>query len=109
MKIDRSVFYRAPYITGPSWVLVSLKFGKTPVEGPLVLRVLTPGAIDPLPKFDVENHVAEVLAGVAQANSEFDGHLEVEAVEIVPDDYPRKFQAQHVAYKIACAVLSDQV
>ena len=109
MKIDRSVFYRAQHVTGPACVLVSLKFEKTPVGGPLVLRILTLRAIDPLPKFDVENHVAEVLRGVAQANSEFDGHLEVEAVEIVTDDYPEKFQAQHVAYKIACAVLSDQV
>lgn len=109
MKIDRSVFYRAQHVTGPACVLVSLKFGKTPDGGPLVLRVLTPRAIDPLPKFEVENHVAEVLAGVAQANKEFDGNLVVEAVEIVPDDYPRKFQAQHVAYEIACAVLSDQV
>jgi hypothetical protein len=88
---------------------VSLKFGKTPDGGPLVLRVLSPRTVDPMPKFNVENHVAEVLAGVAQANSEFNGSLEVEAVELVPDDYPKKFQAQHVAYKIACAVLSDQV
>lgn len=74
-----------------------------------MIRILAPKSVDPVPKFDVDNHVAEVLAGVAQANNEFNGSLEVEAVEVVPDDYPRKFQAQHVAYKIACAVLNDQV
>jgi hypothetical protein len=49
------------------------------------------------------------MAGVAEANREYNGQLEVEAVEIVPDDYPGKFQAQHVAYKIACAVLKGDV
>ncbi|WP_156481267.1 hypothetical protein [Herbaspirillum rubrisubalbicans] len=65
--------------------------------------------IDPAPKFDVENHLAEILAGVAQANHELDGQLEVQAVEIIPDDYPKKSQVQHIAYKIACAVLKNQV
>jgi hypothetical protein len=109
MQISRSVFYRAQHVTGPACVLVSLKFGTTPDGGPLVIRILAPKMIDPVPKFDVENHVAEVLAGVAQANSELGGSLEVEAVELVPDDYPKRFQARHVAYTIACAVLNDQV
>jgi hypothetical protein len=109
MQIHRSVFYRAQHVTGPAAVLVSLRFGRAPEGGPLVIRILAPRTVDPSPKFDVDNHIAEVLAGVAQANSEFNGSLEVEAVEIVPDDYPKKFQAQHVAYKIACAVLNDQV
>lgn len=109
MQIDRSVFYRAQHVTGPACVLVSLKFGKTPDGGPLVIRILPPKMTDRVAKFDVENHVAKVLAGVAQANSEFNGILQVEAIELIPDDYPRRLQAQHVAYKIACAVLNDQV
>lgn len=109
MQINRSVFYRAQHVTGPACVLVSLKFGRTPDGGPLVIRILTPKMVNPEPKFDVENYVAEVIAGVAQANAEFDGYLEVEAVELVPDDYPQRFQVQHVAYTIACAVLNNQV
>lgn len=62
-----------------------------------------------MPKFDVKNHVEEILAGVQRANSEFNGALEVEAIEIVPDDYPSKLQANHVAYQIACAVLNDKI
>ncbi|WP_157786914.1 hypothetical protein [Herbaspirillum rubrisubalbicans] len=109
MEIDRSTFYRAQHITGPAAVLISIKFGNMPAEGPTVLRILSKQATEPTPKFDVENHLAEILAGVAQANHELDGRLEVQAVEIIPDDYPRKFQAQHIAYKIACAVLKNQV
>jgi len=40
-------------------------------------------------QFDLANHVAEVLAGVARANLETGGALEVEAIEVVPDDYQR--------------------
>jgi hypothetical protein len=109
MQIHRSVFYRAQHITGPTAVLVSLRFGTTPEEGPVVIRILSSTTVDPVPRFDVDNHVAEVLAGVAQANSEFNGKLELEAVEIVPECYPSRFQAQYVAYRIACAVLNNQV
>ncbi len=109
MKIQRSVFYRAQHVTGPSCVLVSIKFGKMPPGGPIVLRVLSEKTIDPVPKFDVANHVAEILAGVDRANGEYDSNLEVEAVEIIPDDYPSKLQACHVAYKIACAILGNEI
>ena len=109
MKIHRSVFYRAQHITGPACVLVSIKFGKMPADGPHVLRMLSKPTTDPVPKFDVKNHVAEILEGVARANSEFNGNLEVEAVELYPDDYPSKLQARHVAYKIACAVQGNEI
>lgn len=109
MKIQRSVFYRAQHVTGPACVLVSLKFGKMPSDGPKIIRMLSEKSIDPVAKFDVKNHLAEILAGVERANSEHNGNLEVEAVEIVPDDYPSKLQACHVAYKIACAVLGNEI
>lgn len=109
MKIQRSVFYRAQHVTGPACVLVSLKFGKMPVDGPHILRMLSEKMTDPIPKLDVKNHVAEILAGVGRANSELKGNLEVEAVELIPDDCPSKLQAQHVAYKIACAVLNNEM
>lgn len=55
-------------------------------------------------QFDLVNHISEVLAGVARANMETGGTLEVEAIEVVPDDYPKRAQAEYVAYKIAMAV-----
>jgi hypothetical protein len=109
MKIHRSVFYRAQHVTGPACVLVSLAFGKMPTGGPRIVRLLSERTTDPLPKFDVKNHITEILAGVERANGELNGSLEVEAVELVPDDYPKQLQAEHVAYKIACAVLSNEI
>jgi len=109
MKIQRSVFHRAQHVTGPACVLVSLKFGKMPAGGPHILRILSEGTTDPIPNFDVKNHIVEILAGVGRANSELNGSLEVEAVELVPDDYPNKLQAEYVAYKIACAVLNNEL
>jgi hypothetical protein len=29
--------------------------------------------------------------------------------KVAPDDYPSKLQAHHVAYKIACAILNNEV
>jgi hypothetical protein len=55
-------------------------------------------------KFDLSNHVSEILAGVARANAECGSQLQVEAIEVVPDDYPGKGQAEYAAYNIAMAV-----
>jgi hypothetical protein len=90
MNIQRSVFYRYQHVTGPSCVLVSIRFGKTPGTGPTVIRLMSEGKRDSAPSFDVPNHVAEILSGVAKANREPGGDLEVEAIEVVPDDYPKK-------------------
>lgn len=109
MKIYRSVLYQAQHVTGPACVLVSLKFGKMPAGGPHILRLVSESASNSTPLFDVQNHVAEVLAGVERANKELKGNLEVELIGLVPDDYPEKLQAQHVAYKIACAVLNNEI
>jgi hypothetical protein len=104
MNIQRSVFYRYQHVTGPSCVLVSIRFGKTPPGGPIVVRLLAMDRTEAGIQFDLANHVAEVLAGVARANLETGGALEVEAIEVVPDDYPKRAQVEYVAYKIAFAV-----
>ncbi|WP_215397467.1 hypothetical protein [Rheinheimera oceanensis] len=109
MEILRSIFYRAPHVTGPACVLVSIRFGRQPENGPKIIYMLTQEKHEASVKFDLENHIAEVLSGVAKANAEFSGSLEVEAIEIVPDDYPRRFQAEYAAYKIAAAVLQGEV
>lgn len=103
MQVHRVVFYRAQHITGPTAVLVSIGFGKTPACGPAVTR-LVPLDKDGAIKFDLSEHVSEILAGVARANAETGGSLEVEAIEVVPDDYPGKGQAEQAAYGIALAV-----
>lgn len=104
MNIQRSVFYRYQHVTGPSCVLVSLRFGKTPPGGPTVVRLLAMDRHETALQFDLDNHIAEVLAGVARANADAGSDLEVEAIEVVPDDRPQKSQAEYVAYKIAVAV-----
>ncbi|HIQ41744.1 MAG TPA: hypothetical protein EYH47_03255 [Pseudomonas oleovorans] len=109
MKTLRSTVYRALHVTGPACVLVSIRFGKQPENGPKIIYMLAQEKHDASVKFDLKNHIAEVLSGVAKANAEFSGNLEIEAIEVVPDDYPRKSQAEYVAYKIAAAVLQDEV
>ena len=103
-RIQRSVFYRYQHVTGPKCVLVSVRFGKAPPNGPRVIRLLALDRTESAVQFDLANHVSEILAGVGRANSECGAFLEVEAIEVVPDDYPGKGQVEHVAYQIALAV-----
>lgn len=109
MEIHRSVFYRAQHVTEPTCVLVSIRFGKTPVGGPKVVRLLPIGKDEATVSFDLNNHIAEIISGVQKANQELGGDLEVEVIEVVPDDYPRKSQVEYVAYKIASAVLRNEI
>jgi hypothetical protein len=109
MQIRRSVFYRGHLISGPSAVLVSIQFGTTPTSGPRVVRVLAEGKQDAVPRFDVEKHVREIVAGVDMANREQGGSLQVAMVEVVPDDSPSEGQARFLAYQIALAVLRGEV
>lgn len=103
-RIQRSVFYRYQHVTGPKCVLVSVRFGKVPPNGPTLIRLLAMDRTEAAVQFDLSNHVSEILAGVARADYELGSRLEVEAIEVVPDDYPGKGQAEHVAYQIAMAV-----
>lgn len=103
-RIQRSVLYRYQHVTGSKCVLVSVRFGKAPPNGPTLIRLLAMDRTEPAVQFDLANHVSEILAGVARANDELGSCLEVEAIEVVPDDYPGKGQAEHVAYQIAMAV-----
>ena len=52
-------------------------------------------------KFDIAKYVAEVLEGVAHANIKYGGSLEVEAIQVTPDDCPTPGQAKYVSYLIA--------
>ncbi len=109
MHIHQSVFYRAQHVTGPAAVLVSIQFGVTPAAGPRLIRLLTDGIREARPRFDYLNHVAEIVAGVAQANLDLGGNLAVAAIELVPDDYPQAGQARKVAYDIASALIRGEI
>jgi hypothetical protein len=109
MHLQRDVYYRAQHVTGPKAVLVSIKFGVTPAAGPLVVRRVGMDRVDCAVKFDLENYTREVLAGVARANADLNGALQVEQIEIVPDDYPGNGQVEHVSHQIASAVLRGAI
>jgi len=95
-NISTATYYRMSHVTGPGCVLVSLKFGATPDRGPWVtIRAAREALIDP--SMDVDAYVAEVIAGVADANNEIGSAIEVEEIEIVPDDFPTLGQVRHCA------------
>ena len=108
MTVHRSVSYRAQRISGPTAVLVSLRFGKTPAPGPHMIRLVGEGD-EPTARFNLAVHRNEVLAGVARANQELNGSLEVEAIEVVPSDSPGSGAAEQLAYEVAVAVLCGTV
>ncbi len=84
------------HVTGPGCVLVSLKFGSAPERGPWVtIRAAREALIEP--RMNVDTYVAEVIAGVADANNELGTTIEIEEIEIVPDDFPTAGQVRHCA------------
>ncbi len=99
-EIRSDTYYRLSHVTGPGCVLVSLRFGTMPAKGPWVsIRAAREAPVDPL--MDVDAYVAEVLAGVADANMELGSSIEVEEIEIVPDDFPTRGQVRHCAKTLA--------
>lgn len=95
-EISIATYYRMSHVTGPGCVLVSLRFGRMPHQGPRVtIRAAREAAIDP--SMDVDAYIAEVLDGVSEANRELGVTVEVEEIEIVPDDFPRSGQVKHCA------------
>jgi hypothetical protein len=88
------------HVTGPGCVLVSLKFGSTPEQGPWVtIRAAREALIEP--NMNIDTYVAEVIAGVADANKELGTSIEIEEIEIVPDDFPTAGQVRHCARTLA--------
>jgi len=99
-EIRTDTYFRMSHVTGPGCVLVSLRFGRTPHKGPWVtIRAAREAPIDP--RMDVDAYVAEVMDGVADANSELGSGIEVEEIEIVPDDFPTRGQVRHCAKTLA--------
>ena len=107
MSITESTYYRRQHVTGPGCVLVSIKFGATPESGVLIVKRLAQSQEGAEIKFDLDRHINEILEGVREANQEYGGTLQVEEIEVVPDDYPRQGQARYVAFQIAKHVLNQ--
>ncbi len=106
-RIAVSTWYRVAHITGPSAIYMSLCFGVTPSGGPRLERVLRQDSDDGVVKFDLSRFLSEVTEGVAEANTRFGGGLQIEAIQIVPDDYPAPGQAKYVAYRLAKRAIED--
>ncbi|MBM1135050.1 hypothetical protein JO972_02130 [Verrucomicrobiaceae bacterium 5K15] len=102
--IRTDTYVRMSHVTGPGCVLVSLRFGRVPDGGP-VITVRSSIAKAEKPSFDLEQYVAEVLEGVLDANRLHEANLEVEEIQIVPDDYPTRGQVRHCAEKITTYVI----
>jgi hypothetical protein len=60
-------------------------------------------------QFDLERHVKEILDGVQEANVKYRGDLQVQEIEVVPNDYPQQGQARYAAYQIAAHVLGKSI
>jgi hypothetical protein len=99
-EIRTDTYYRLTHVTGPGCVLVSLRFGSMPAKGPWVtIRAAREAPIDP--RMDVDAYVAEVLAGVADANANLGSSIEIAEIEIVPDDFPTAGQVRYCAKRLA--------
>lgn len=108
MDISDNTYYRRQHVTGSGSVLVSIKFGITPENGVLVVKRLGLNQDDAQIQFNLEHHKAEVLAGVQEANTKYGGSLQVQEIEIVPNDYPKEGQARYAAFQIAEYVLGKK-
>lgn len=107
-RIKARTWYTLDHVTGPSALYLSLCFGETPPQGPRIERRLRDGATDSSFKFDVVRCVAEILAGVEEANARCDGAVQIEAIQFYPDDYPAPYAAKLVGYRLARRALADQ-
>lgn len=109
MSILESTYYRRQHVTGPGCILVSIKFGVTPENGVLVVKRLGLNQEDAQIQFDLERHIDEVIEGVKEANLRYGGDLQVQEIEVVPNDYPQQGQAKYAAYQIAEHVLGKNI
>ena len=98
-RVSEKTYYSAQHVTGPGCVIVTLRFGKTPKDGPIVVKkALVDG--DGEVKHDVERFVKEVEEGTDQANKEMNDSVEVEEIQIVTDDFPTDGQVAYASYSI---------
>lgn len=109
MSVTQNTYYRRQHVTGPGCVLVSIKFGTTPGSGIHVVKRLGQNQENAHIRFDLELHIQEILEGVREANLKYGGTLEIQEIEVVPNDYPSRGQAKYAAFQIAEHVLNNTV
>ncbi|BCL69433.1 hypothetical protein TUMSATVNIG1_13820 [Vibrio nigripulchritudo] len=106
MEICESTYYRRQHITGNGCVLVSIRFGNALADGVLITKKLAKNTVSSDIKFDLDNHVREIISGVNDANEMYSGSLEVQEIEVIPSDFPVVGQAKNAAFLIAEYVLN---
>ncbi len=104
MSVSENIYYRRLHVTGPGCVLVSLKFG-IPKEGVVVVKRLDQTQENSHIQFDLDRHIKEIMDGVQEANIKYGGKLQVEEIEVIPNDYPTRGQAKYAAFQIAEYIL----
>lgn len=80
-----------------------------PEKGLIVVKRLSIKQNDTETGFDLKRHIDEILSGVKRANEKYSGSLEVQEIEIVPNDYPKRGQAMSAAYEIAEYILTKNI
>ena len=100
IRVSEKTYYSAQHVTGPSAVLVTLRFGTKPENGPYVIKK-SPIDGESEVQHDVERFLDEVNQGIEKAKREFKKEIEVEEIQIVTDDFPAEGQVAHVTYGIA--------
>ncbi|MCE2594388.1 hypothetical protein K6Y31_06130 [Motilimonas cestriensis] len=80
-----------------------------PEDGVLVVKRLALKQEEAEIQFERDRHIEEVLAGVQSANEKHNGNLEVQEIEVVPNDYPQRGQVMSAAFKIAEHVLTKNI
>lgn len=107
-EVYKNTFYSMQSITGISYVLVALRFGKAPQNGPYLTKKTS---IDggQVFGFDIDLYVKEVLLGLEKANSENKTTVEIEEIQIVTDQKPHEGQVALCAYRIAKNYIEEEV
>lgn len=86
---------------------MSIRFDENHTGPPVITRILGAKHTDLNIKFDLDRTVQEIVEGVQAANAKYSGSLVTAEIQIVPDDYPTKGQAQFAAFRIAESLLAN--
>ena len=106
-KLHKKVFYSMQSITGPHYILVSLRFRKSPSSGPYLSKKTNIDGNQDF-SFDIQQYVREVIRGVEKANIENNTNIEIEEIELVSN---QKFSEGHVsrcAYQLVKKYIAEE-
>ena len=98
-ELYKKTFYSMQNITGPHYILVSLRFGESPMNGPCLTKKTSLNGNQDF-SFDIEEYVKEVIRGVEKANIENQTSIEIEEIQLVPEQKFCEGQVAMCAYKL---------